>query len=765
MLQLIFPYLLATGCTMVVVLVAVVAFVHHRRSAETYDGLAANLPDACRWADLQSRVSDKEREFQDLQVHLAQAQVTISRKQEAEDWLRINGPRYSEIQEQLPIVSARLEGMQSEWAQLTEQRNTLQKELSEGQYRRDLLKEETNQLTEQTEKRREELEALSRQLATKKEEHSRTVSSLAELDAKLLSRDKELNRVEEQLSGVAEAYREASQRLETTRAELQGIEGRVKYQTEDLRRLEAKLSQIKQEEAAREKSLANLTQRESTLQKELVDVESRHGRAEREFRDNKEKLDAVSKQLSSSKQELDQVRAEHGRLKNEVAEAKLHFEALQKRIGESLKVLPQGSQASEEDKLAELWSPVLEQRRGRRDQTDELRAIQQTQNYLRDLGLYFPDRTLRAFHTSLKSADISPLVVLAGISGTGKSELPRRYAEGMGMHFLNLAVQPRWDSPQDMFGFYNYLENKYRATELSRALVQMDPFGAVPGRGWQCPPGWSDRSSRSEDMLLVLLDEMNLARVEYYFSEFLSRLETRRGISKRDSADRRKAEIGLEVGMQAAASGNGTGNGHVLQQPTMQLFVDTNVLFVGTMNEDESTQTLSDKVVDRANVLRFGRPVKLDRATRNPNIERPDMHLSFKSWQQWVRGEASLSSEISLKVNTWIETLNNAMHQIRRPFAFRTSSAIRAYVANYPDVGRYEDAMADQIELKILPKFRGLDLTDSGNKRAMQKIKDLLKEELHDEQLFRAIEESERHGQGEHQFMWSGVDRSGEGGQ
>lgn len=86
MLELIFPYLLATGFTMVVVLISIVAFVHHRRSAETYDTLVANLPDACRWADLQARVSDKEREFESIQTQLAQAQATIAQKSEADEW-------------------------------------------------------------------------------------------------------------------------------------------------------------------------------------------------------------------------------------------------------------------------------------------------------------------------------------------------------------------------------------------------------------------------------------------------------------------------------------------------------------------------------------------------------------------------------------------------------------------------------------------------------------------------------------------------------
>lgn len=136
-----------------------------------------------------------------------------------------------------------------------------------------------------------------------------------------------------------------------------------------------------------------------------------------------------------------------------------------------------------------------------------------------------------AFHTSLKISDRSPLVVLAGVSGTGKSELPRRYAEAFGIHFLNVAVQPRWDGPQDLFGFYDYLDRRFRATELARSLVQMDTIGPRSERGWNPPKDWSKGNRLNDQMLLVLLDEMNLARVEYYFSEFLSRLETRSGLS------------------------------------------------------------------------------------------------------------------------------------------------------------------------------------------------------------------------------------------
>ena len=366
----------------------------------------------------------------------------------------------------------------------------------------------------------------------------------------------------------------------------------------------------------------------------------------------------------------------------------------------------------------------------------------------------------------MKVADVSPLVVLAGISGTGKSELPRRYAEAMGIQFLNIAVQPRWDSPQDMFGFYNYLEGRYRATELARALVQMDPFPDEEGRGWVRPPGGIWHSLRDQ-LLIVLLDEMNLARVEYYFSEFLSRLETRRGIDSDDPRDRRKAEIALEVGMRSPARANGKGGPTPpTSQPTMQLYVGTNVLFVGTMNEDETTQTLSDKVIDRANVLRFGRPARLardpaDKATIPMTKSKGELSrcLRFKTWQDWVKSEDTLDDAVSEVVDSWIESLNGALSLIQRPFAHRTRLAIRTFIANYPGGGdeATRHAMADQIEQKILPKFRGLDLHDSNVKQAVNQVIQLLDKELSDHVLVKAMQEALRHK--DQLFAWQGVDR------
>ncbi|SVE57753.1 uncharacterized protein METZ01_LOCUS510607, partial [marine metagenome] len=212
--------------------------------------------------------------------------------------------------------------------------------------------------------------------------------------------------------------------------------------------------------------------------------------------------------------------------------------------------------------------------------------------------------------------------------------------------------------------------------------------------------------TRSDRMLLVLVDEMNLARVEYYFSEFLSKLEMRRAVSDPgNSVMRRPAEIELE----GAVRGDGDEDS---AQAEIRLWVGGNVLFAGTMNEDESTQTLSDKVLDRANVLRFGKPPPrtLSVGPRSDEFRQGNYltHDNWASWRQEVTQERWTDD-----VNGWLETLNESLDAIGRPFGWRIREGIHQYIANYPGVGAqeaYKQAMADQVEQKIMPKLRGVDI-------------------------------------------------------
>jgi 5-methylcytosine-specific restriction endonuclease McrBC GTP-binding regulatory subunit McrB len=307
----------------------------------------------------------------------------------------------------------------------------------------------------------------------------------------------------------------------------------------------------------------------------------------------------------------------------------------------------------------------------------------------------------------------------------------------MGLHFVILPVQPRWDSPQDLFGFYNYLEGRYKATELARAMVQFELYNRD---SWPLPEDWEH--DRSDRMLLVLLDEMNLARVEYYFSEFLSCLETRRGINQKDEKERAKAEIPLEMGSLRKG------------EKPIRLFPGQNILFTGTMNEDETTQALSDKVLDRACVMRFGRPKQIIERVDKPGTSPSENGLTFDQWNSLLKENMSpLDKE---QVNRWINELNDAMDNIGRPFGYRVIKAIQSYVANYPDweSKRTQYAMADQIEQRIMPKLRGIEIADSD--QSLKKIRSVI-EQCDDQKLLDAFKKGSENQQ---IFIWRGLDRT-----
>lgn len=580
---------------------------------------------------------------------------------------------------------------------------------------------------------RVEQERLRLELAADRAEHDRVEESLS-------ARRGELSQVIAQLQTATAELQEARRAHQSVDERLRELRGRVDGATGEERQLRAQVGQLQSTLVTRRSELAEVDQ---TLSRVRQEGEARLRDMERRAREAQTAEAQASAGLQVAETQLRALEAQCVALQDAIAAMR----AQEERLTEAVRAGEPDPERSE----ASLWEPpaLPPHQQVRPGRLEEEAALGEVEGHLAHVGLVIPRRALYAFHTSLKIAEQSPLVVLAGISGTGKSELPRRYAEALGMHFLPVAVQPRWDGQQDLLGFYNYLERRYRATELTRALLQFDPYHAAAGRGWRPPEGWARQHGRSDQMLLVLLDEMNLARVEYYFSDFLSKLETRRGIDRSDPRARANAELLLEVGPRTEAASS------------MRLFVDDNVLFVGTMNEDESTQTLSDKVVDRANVLRFGRPATLRR--RDPATtqfrQRGAPGLRREQWASWRRQDDSLGPDVSERLDQHIGQLNDAMSGVGRPFAHRTHQAIRAYVANYPVPAEegLRMALGDQVEQRILPKLRGLDMTEHGG--VLSQIESVVRD-IEDHALLRSINDARR--LNPHQFTWPGVDRTGE---
>lgn len=379
---------------------------------------------------------------------------------------------------------------------------------------------------------------------------------------------------------------------------------------------------------------------------------------------------------------------------------------------------------------------------------NELNALATVADHMARSKFVVPERLLYAFHTSLKTSDMSSLTVMAGVSGTGKSAIPKLYSEAMGIHFQPLAVEPRWDSPKDLLGFFNYVTNRYEPTTLARALFQFQGLHF---------DDFKPNNDMKDYMLMPMLDEMNLARIEYYFSEFLSKLEMRRLVSPLTKDN--LGIVALEI-FQGFSSKDE--NGKSVKEYPIRLFANQNTLFVGTMNEDETTQSLSDKVIDRANVLYFGRPDHLQAKAGETEHVLPFTPIKKTTWDSWHKNV----SEGELKfVSDTLAALNRTLAGFNRPFAHRTYQAMLSYIANYP-VKPNEDresvvkrALADQIGMRIMPKLYGVDI--SQHQDTFEQVRGTLKD-VGDSLLLGAFERASDRGQNKSGFFhWTGFDWNG----
>ena len=736
------------------------------------------MPEASRYHDLDKRLKDKEAEHE----RLRDALIDAKRTRDDLDFTR----------EQLVSARDELRALDPE----REEQERLRFEIQTHRETLVTLAEERREAEEATRAARSQFDAATREAEAARKGVDEATARRGALthDADALS--KEIAIRDATLVGVTESIRQAQERLTGLGQQHDRQLAATDLAREKAGRLESEAREAERRRDAAGESLAaakeSLQQAEEkraellteagTLEKKVVAAESAVLRLESSLEQLKRWQAEAEKARDRQLAENDRLQAKVDRLGLEAKDAEqkrdqalkeLHEAETRKRKVEVELGLLGGGAGTDADPGRELWVPVLREPEDVKPYAaSEEQALTAAADHLRRLGLVFPDRVLHALHTSFKVAEESPLTVLAGISGTGKSELPRRYAEAMGMHFLPLAVQPRWDSPQDLFGFYNYLEKRFRPTELSRALLQFDRVGPARGRGWDAIDK-DQYEDLSGGILVVLLDEMNLARVEYYFSELLSKLESRRGLDVLDPDARAKSEIALEMGLIAGGSDgkSSTSNGKPERpaDPVLRLLVSTNVLFVGTMNEDESTQTLSDKVIDRANLLRFGKPAELSQAAEAPaDGVVPDggqSRLDFDTWQKWRKQPDSLGEEL-VRVDGWIQRLNQKLDPVGRPFGHRMAGGIRAYAANYPRTGetKLEEAvrlaMADQVEMRVLPRLRGLELHGNPARLLMQDLVALCKEDLGDAPLGDAIAECAKDDR--HSFAWSGLDRTRE---
>ncbi len=320
-------------------------------------------------------------------------------------------------------------------------------------------------------------------------------------------------------------------------------------------------------------------------------------------------------------------------------------------------------------------------------------ALIEIENFIRSRGFNFGTKTLRAFFASLRA---KPFVILAGNSGTGKSRLARLFAEAVGANvgngrFQMVPVRPDWNDSSDLLGYFD-LNGDFRPghliATLLRAHVQRDkPF-------------------------FICLDEMNLARVEHYFSDFLSIIESRRRDALAVVTDPVLREEHIRRMKRDSLPGDVARILEEMQRSPVPIGFPPNLFVVGTVNMDETTQPFSRKVLDRANTLEFNE-IDLEEGLSDDGPETPVSALDLSS--------AFLASDLTSlndlpsehrdtagKVASFLQNLNGSLALAGFEVGYRVRDEAIAFTVFALGAGMsHEEAEENIVLQKVLPRVQG----------------------------------------------------------
>ena len=317
---------------------------------------------------------------------------------------------------------------------------------------------------------------------------------------------------------------------------------------------------------------------------------------------------------------------------------------------------------------------------GSESPSELLQALQQT---MEAEGYVTSAAELANFYLAMMA---SPLVILSGISGTGKSLLPRKFAERTKSSFQSIAVQPQWSDNSDLFGY----------------VPTLAPNAFVEGRLVQ---SLLDAKNNPSKLVIAVLDEMNLAPVEHYFSDFLSITETRArrgGVIETDPLPIELPKARSE-GIDEFAPLRGIGLPH-------------NLRVIGTANMDESTHSFSPKVLDRAFTIEFDDPdLTVFASGAAPSA------LTFESLASMIvdvgnaitiREASATSQPMFEEVAQLLADVQDMLSPTGVKFGYRTRDAILLYMHFWEKLGISDIVTASAaldfcILQKVLPKIAG----------------------------------------------------------
>ncbi|TEU15056.1 MAG: hypothetical protein E3J21_14160 [Anaerolineales bacterium] len=369
-------------------------------------------------------------------------------------------------------------------------------------------------------------------------------------------------------------------------------------------------------------------------------------------------------------------------------------------------------------------------------------------DYVTDRGFHFSPELLITYHLSLQT---KPFAILTGISGTGKTKLAQLFAKWMSptdgeQNYAFVPVRPDWTDSRGLLGFHNLITGTYSATDFLRLLLRAT----------------INLQSDRPRPYFVILDEMNLAKVEYYFADFLSAMESR-WLGEGGSIKQECLVLHNQPRCVLAAGNEGVVDPSYYHEERFTClvrcekcpfasFVDEsyhngefdydearaagfapqhfvpprltaplNVYFAGTVNVDETTYMFSPKVLDRANTIEFG-DVRLDTYFKIVDAGEPRASTaSEESIAAFTNGGKfallpkqvpELRSDPELApYRDQLVRLNQLLEPFEMHFGYRVADEVLLYLWNARGLNDpafdLDVAFDHQVCQKVLPKFHG----------------------------------------------------------
>lgn len=390
-------------------------------------------------------------------------------------------------------------------------------------------------------------------------------------------------------------------------------------------------------------------------------------------RQRRKDTDSLVKEVQALNKEVMRLNLEKDKiLSMKVSQIGLNPNELSELTGEEMETL-NGEQEEEEvsdkrfyklSEIDELWAdyvpPVYDNEITLPEFCDRFRLFACSQ-----LKLFYDIKIIRLFIASFAS---TRLIILQGISGTGKTSLPYAFGKFINRPAIIASVQPSWRDRSELFGYFNEFTKKFNETELLRAMYE---------------------ASYNENIYPVILDEMNIARVEYYFAEMLSILE----MPSRD-------EWIVDVVPNAWPSDPK----HIVNG---QIKIPGNMWYIGTANNDDSTFAITDKVYDRA------MPINID--SKGVPFDAPyteSIYINYKYFESLL-DEAKKRNVVSDENLKKIGLLDDyVIEHFRIAFGNRIVKQLRDFVPAYVGCGGTEiDGLDYVLARKVFRKFESLNLS------------------------------------------------------